>query len=147
MTDEIHGPISRLSIPFNDNAAKIVNFDEMREKKFDIMWKNMTVGEKLFDAFINTPYNMFLFVRRGMEEAYAHIRGREQNTGSYYTDRLSGDLYLDRAMMEGDVAYAMKHGLNKKFQEKAAKLTHQAFDESRDFSVLVRSGQLKRFEI
>ncbi|MDE1152754.1 MAG: hypothetical protein PW788_09480 [Micavibrio sp.] len=146
MTDEINGPISRISLSFNDAANKVVNFDELREKKFDVMWKNFTVKEKLFDAFINTPYNMFLFVRRGMEEAYQTIRGREQDRGGVYTDKISGDLFLDRASVDSDVQYALKHGLGKKFQEKAARLAYQAFDESRDFSVLVKSGQLCRCE-
>ncbi len=125
-------------------ASKIVNFDEYRKRIDDLRWTQMSFGEKLFDAFVNTPYNMVLFVRRGISEGIQTIfKGNDPaETGASYVDRLNGDVYLDRAAAECDNRYALGHGLSKKFQEKAVRIARQAFDDCRDFSVLKRTGQL-----
>lgn len=124
--------------------SKIVNFDEYRKRIDDLRWTQMNIGEKLFDAFVNTPYNMFLYVRRGLSESARIIfKGPDAvDNGKAYVDRLGGGVYLDRAAAESDNRYALCHGLSKKFQEKAVRLARQAFDECTDFSVLKRTGQL-----
>jgi len=134
---------------FNAAADKVVNFDEVRERQFDLYFKNLSVKDQLFDAFINTPFNMWLFVRRGMREGMdLLLRRPEKDEGTFYYDRLDDrTLYMDRAKFESELFYKTRHGLGKKFQARAAALSLQAFDEARDFSVLVKTGQLKKFEI
>ncbi len=128
---------------FNTAADKVVNFDEYRFKKQDLLWEQSTVAEKLFEAFVNFPHSMMLFVRRGFGEAYDFLKKGKEPEGTMYTDFLSGDLYLDRASVKSDIDYGVKHGLGAKFQAKAARVAQQAFDECKDFSVLVKTGQLK----
>lgn len=134
---------------FNGTAQKVVNFDELRERQFDLYWKNMSVAERLFDAAVNTPWNMWLFVRRGFSEGMDMLRGRPAaDDGTFFYDRLDDrNLFLDREKWESEVGYKTRHGLGQQFQQKAAKLSMQAFDDCRDFSMLVRAGQLKKFEI
>ena len=132
-----------LRAPFNAAAEKVVNFDEYRFKKQDMLWDQSTLGERLFEAFVNFPHSMMLFVRRGFGEAYDFLKNKKEPVGTMYTDTLSGDLYLDRTCVKSDIDYAVKHGLGAKFQAKAARVAQQAFDECRDFSMLVKTGQLK----
>jgi len=134
---------------FNAAAQKVVDFDELRERQFDLYWQQMSVKERLFDALVNTPWNMWLFVRRGFSEGIDMMRGRpEPDDGKFFYDRLNDrSLYIDRAKWESEVVYKTRHGLGGAFQQKAAKLSMQAFDDCRDYSMLVKSGQLKKFEI
>lgn len=139
---------------FNDKAQKIVNEDEFRRRRFLLEQEQFTLKEKFFQI-PNDLYNAFLWVRRGVSEAIDQIRGREKAEGDYYFDKLShydkygharfGTTYMDRAVLEGDLAYFEKHGLSKSFQEKSARIARQAFDQSRDFSVLLKIGQLEKF--
>lgn len=123
---------------------KIVSFDEYRKRVDDLRWTQMSFGEKLFDAFVNTPYNIALYVRRGCAESWQMItKGPDPQNGMAYVDRLGSGVYLDRAAAEADNAYALKHGLSKKFQEKAVRLSREAFDACADFSVIKKSGQLQ----
>jgi hypothetical protein len=123
---------------------KIVSFDEYRKRVDDLRWTQMGFGEKLFDAFVNTPYNMALYVRRGFAEGWQMItKGRDPQSGMAYVDRLGGGVFLDRAAAEADNLYALKHGLSKKFQEKAVRLSREAFDACADFSVIKKIGQLQ----
>ena len=132
---------------FNEASQKVVNWDEYDRNKFDLEWQKYTPLEKAFDGLINTPYKVFLFVRRGISEAIDMFRGKEdQNAGKVYEDKLSrSHYYFDRDNLESDIAYNLKHGLSRKFQEKAAAIAREAFDNSRDFSVLVKTGQLQNF--
>lgn len=125
-------------------TEKLVNFDEYYDRTRDLRAKEMSVGEKLFDAFVNTPYNMMLFVRRGVSEAWQElVKGKTDDKPAVFIDRLNGGTYLNRAAVDADNAYAQGHGLSAKFQAKAARIATQAFDECRDFSVLARTGQLR----
>jgi hypothetical protein len=123
--------------------GKIVSFDEYRRRSDDLHWAQMSFGEKLFDAFVNVPYNMILYVRRGFEESWQTIRGRAPESGTTYVDGIGGGVFLDRAAAEADHAYALQHGLSKKFQEKSVRLSREAFDACADFSVIKKSGQLQ----
>ncbi|MDP2205793.1 MAG: hypothetical protein Q8K65_05745 [Alphaproteobacteria bacterium] len=123
---------------------KIVNFDEYRKRIDDLRWTQMTAGERIFDAFVNTPYNMALYVRRGLSEGWQLMtKGPDPKNGTAYVDSLGGGIFLDRAAAEADNTYALKHGLSKKFQEKAVRLSREAFDACRDFSVIKKTGQLR----
>jgi hypothetical protein len=123
---------------------KIVNFDEYRKRIDDLRWTQMSVGEKMFDAFVNTPYNMALYVRRGLAEGWQMMtKGPDPKNGRAYVDSLGGGIFLDRAAAEADNTYALKHGLSKKFQEKAVRLSREAFDACKDFSVIKKTGQLR----
>jgi hypothetical protein len=132
---------------FNDKAQKIVNWEELRHRRQDIFWQEMTLGEKLFEAFVDVPYKMGLFVRQALGEAYEMLKRKpgEPEPVRGYADTLSNDIYIPKATFDAETAYALKHGLNKKFQERAAKLSQKAFDECRDFSVLKKTGQLRPF--
>lgn len=128
----------------NSTSEKLVNFDEYYDRARDLRAKELSVGEKLFDAFVNTPYNMMLYVRRGISEAWQEIvTGKRGDDAAVYLDRLNGDTYMNRAAVEADNAYALDHGLSAKFQAKAARIATKAFDECRDFSVLAKIGQLQ----
>lgn len=128
----------------NGATEKLVNFDEYYDRARDLRAKEMGIAEKLFDAFVNTPYNMMLYVRRGVSEAWQQVvKGRTDDKTAVFIDRLNGGTYLNRAAVEADNDYALKHGLSAKFQAKAARLASQAFDECRDFSVLAKIGQLQ----
>ena len=135
--------------PQKNNASapddqKIVNFDEYRKRIDDLRWTQMSVGEKMFDAFVNTPYNVVLYVRRGFAEGWQMMtKGPDPKNGNTYIDSLGGGVFLDRAAAEADNRYALKHGLSKKFQEKAVRLSREAFDACRDFSVIKKTGQLR----
>lgn len=138
-----HAQKSQASNP-DDKDDKIVNFDEYRKRIDDLRWTQMSVGEKIFDAFVNTPYNMALYVRRGLSESWQMMtKGPDPKGGTAYVDSLGGGIFLDRAAAEADNAYALKHGLSKKFQEKAVRLSREAFDACTDFSVIKKIGQLR----
>lgn len=125
---------------------KIVKYDEYFDRMQDLRARSFRFTEGLFDAFVNTPYNMMLYVRRGLADGWRFMTNTQKDDqGTAYIDRLNGGLFIDRAAMESDNAYALRHGLSKRFQEKAARLSRQAFDECRDFSALRRSGQLEPF--
>lgn len=136
---------------FNQKAEKIVNTDEFQKIRDDLEWKQLNWKEKLFQAFVEQPYRAVLWVRRGFSEAYAQLTGKEKEPGNYYLDKLEKSspraaTYMDRAMFEGDVAYFLKNGLSRTFQEKSANIAHEAFDKARDFSMLKRTGQLQALE-
>ncbi|MBI1214849.1 MAG: hypothetical protein GC185_03405 [Alphaproteobacteria bacterium] len=140
---------------FNESAEKIVNWDEYRRNRDELYWKRMTWKEKLFEAFVDTPYSVYLFIRRGMGEAWEMAReanSRRESDGpapekepNAYEDFLSGDIYVPRHAFESDIAYALEHGLSKKFQQRAAAISREAFDKCRDFKVLKDIGQLRPF--
>lgn len=136
---------------FNQKAEKIVNTDEFTKIRDELEWKQLNWKEKLFQAFVEQPYRAVLWVRRGFSEAYAQLAHKEPEPGNYYYDKLEKSsaraaTYMDRSMFEGDVAYFLKNGLSRKFQEKSANIAHEAFDKARDFSVLQRTGQLQKLE-
>lgn len=123
---------------------KIVHWEEFRKKADDLRWQQFSVAEKFFDAFINLPVKIGLFVRQAFGEAYEMVVKKiDKRAGHVFQDKLSGDLYIDRVIAEDEIKYTERHGLGKKFQAKAARLSRQAFDECRDFSVLKRIGQLR----
>lgn len=135
---------------FNEVSTKIVNFDEYRENRFKLEQKQLNWKEKLFQV-VDDLYSAALWVRRGFGEAVDQWKGRPKPAGDYYYDqydnRRHAPLYMDRETLEGDLAYFTKHGLNKEFQEKSAKIARQAFEMSRDYGVLAEIGQLKKYEI
>lgn len=125
-------------------TEKLVNFDEHYDRVRDLRAKELSVGEKLFDAFVNTPYNMMLYVRRGVGEAWQEmVKGKTDEKAAAYIDRLNGGTYMNRAAVDADNRYALDHGLSATFQAKAARIATQAFDQCRDFSVLAKTGQLQ----
>ncbi len=64
----------------NSATEKLVNFDEYYNRSRDLRAKELSVGEKLFDAFVNTPYNMMLYVRRGVSEAWQElVKGKTED--------------------------------------------------------------------
>ena len=128
---------------------KLVDWNEMRRREDDLIWQQTSFGEKMFTAFVAVPYNMFLYVRRGIGETIDFLKsgGPKETAAAAYEDRLSDNIYINRAMVESDINYNKKHGLSKTFQEKAAKIKQQAFDESRDFGVLLQTGQLRRIDL
>lgn len=135
---------------FNAPAQKIVDWDEFRGKKLDIENKQLSIREMLFEGFVDAPYRALLWMRRGFGEAFDKVRGKPdpENTGDYYYNVLSHrEVYFDRAKMEDDLSYFRKHGVSAKFQEKSAAIARQAFDECRDFSVLVETGQLQKLKV
>lgn len=138
------------SAAFNDKAEKIVNWEEWRNRREELYWQQLGIGEKLFQAFVDTPHKMYHFVRQSLVEAAQEIKrnwGKDNTPAPVrgYEDILSGDVYISRTSMEAETAYALKNGLSKKFQEKSANIARQAFEESRDFSVLKKNGQLRPF--
>ena len=62
-----------------------------------------------------------------------------------YTDVKTGAIYLSKTCFDEQVRSAISSGLNKKFQEKSAALSRQAFEECHDHSDKLKSGQLKPF--
>jgi hypothetical protein len=136
---------------FNAAAQKIVDWDEYKAKKTAIEMKQFSLGDHLFEAFVDFPSKAFLWMRRGFGEAADQIRGRPAEASGYYYDTLNqsahSTLYFDRDMLESDLAYFARHGISGKFQAKAAAISRQAFDECRDFSCLVEAGQLQKFSI
>lgn len=138
---------------FNAAARKVVNFDEFRQKRLDLEWRQFTWQEHLFSAFVDMPGRAALWVARGLSEAWDQVRGRprDENPGHYYYDALQndirGDLYFDRNTLESDLAFFLRRGPGKKFQQKSAAIARQAFDESHNFHALVETGQLRKFEI
>ncbi len=133
---------------FNDKAEKIVNTDEYRRIRQDLEWKQMNWKEKLFQSFVSDPYNAWLFVKSGVTGAVEQIRkGKTDEPGHYYADTfnqsLHGTTYMDRSKFEAETTYFQKNGLSKSFQDKSARIATEAFEQARDFSVLVKTGQLK----
>lgn len=130
-----------------EETQKIVNAQEWYNRRADLFWQELSVGEKLFQAFIDTPHKAYLFVRQGIEEAVDGVKRdwRKEAPAPVrgYDDALSGDVYIPQSTIATENAYAQKHGLSKKFQEKAARISQRAFDECRDFSVLKKIGQLR----
>lgn len=139
----------KITPPSEPCTEKVVNWETMHFKKYELQDKQFTLAEKIFDGLINTPYNMFLFVRRSISEAVAGLlkKPSDSRVGNAYECAITGEVYLDKTCFQSDVTYALKHGLCKKFQEKAAKISHQAFDECKDFGVLVNSGQLRKLDV
>lgn len=133
---------------FND-VAKVVDWDEFRSKKLDLENKQFTMKEIVFEGFVDAPYRALLWVRRGFAEAFDHLRNKPvENKGNYYYDTMSHrEVYFDRDTLESDLGYFRKHGISPTFQEKSADIARQAFDECRDFSGLVRTGQLKKLDV
>jgi hypothetical protein len=135
---------------FNHVAQKVVDWDEFRSKKLALENKQFTVGDMLFEGFVDAPYRGMLWVRRGFAEAFDAVRRRStpNNAGSYYFNTLSGrETYFDREKLESDLVYFQRHGLGGRFQEKSAAIARQAFEECRDFSVLVETGQLQKLMV
>lgn len=135
---------------FNDAAQKVVDWDEFHGKKLTLENKQLTIGEKLFEGFVEAPYRGFLWVRRGLSEAVDVMRRKPEpeNIGNYYYDVLSHrETYFDRDKLEDDLKYFQRHGLSTKFQEKSSAIARQAFDECRDFSLLVETGQFQKLKI
>lgn len=138
--------------PFNKAADKVVNWDEYKKKKLDLEWEQFTWKDHLFQVFVDAPSRVGLWVCRAFGEAKDAVMGkpRPEDAGHAYYNSLQsgypGDIYVDKKNLEADLAFFQKHGLGKKFQEKSAAIARQAFEESRDFSVLVKTGQFKRFD-
>ncbi|MDI1226670.1 MAG: hypothetical protein PSY14_03175 [bacterium] len=133
---------------FNATAEKVVNTDEYRRIRQDLEWKQMNWKEKVFQAFVSDPYNAWLFVKSGVTGAVDQIlKGKNDEPGHYYADTFNqsmhGTTYMDRSKFEAETSYFAKNGVSKTFQEKSARIATEAFDKSRDFSVLVQTGQLK----
>lgn len=136
---------------FNAKAEKIVNQDEFTEKKRQLESKQFTWKDYLFDAFVDAPTKFVLMVRSGFSQGFDQMRGKPKPEGDYYFDSLTNDIrgstYFDRATLEGDLAYFKVHGLSAKFQEKSASIAREAFDQCRDFSAMVQTGQFKKYGI
>src|SRR6218665_189557 len=110
-------------------TEKLVNFDEYYDRSRNLRAQELSAAEKLFDAFVNTPYNMMLYVRRGVSEAWQELtKGKTDDKTAVYIDRLNGGTYLNRAAVDADNGYALAHGLSAKFQAKAARIATRAFD-------------------
>lgn len=125
---------------------KLVNYDELRRREMDLRWREMSLGEKLFESFVDFPHKVYLFVQRGIGETVDFLRGvaLADEKAAAYEDKLSDNIYLNRAMMESDNRYNLRHGLRHSFQEKAADMRRRAFDDCDDFGVLLQTGQLRR---
>jgi len=140
-----------MQIAFNTAAQKIVDYDEFKERKIALENKQFTMGEMLFEGFVDGPTRMALWVGRGFGEAYQTIRGRKnEDDGSYYYDSLGGDhrkTYFDRGVLESDLAFFGKHGVGAAFQAKSARIARQAFEECKDYSCLVETGQFKKLSV
>lgn len=135
---------------FNSVAQKVVDWDEFRSKKLALENKQFTVGEMLFEGFVDAPYRGLLWARRGFAEAFDAVRRRPtpDNTGNYYFNVLSQrDTYFDREKLESDLVYFQRHGLGGRFQEKSAAIARQAFEQCRDFSGLVETGQFQKLTV
>ncbi|TAL34885.1 MAG: hypothetical protein EPN97_07850 [Alphaproteobacteria bacterium] len=135
---------------FNSAAQKVVDWEEFRSKKLALENKQFSVGEMLFEGFVDAPYRGMLWVRRGLSEAFDAVRRRPapDNAGSYYFNTLSyRETYFDREKLESDLVYFQKHGVGGRFQEKSAALARQAFEQCRDFSGLVETGQLQKLTV
>ncbi|HYD19147.1 MAG TPA: hypothetical protein VEF76_11770 [Patescibacteria group bacterium] len=136
---------------FNTKSEKVVNTDEYRRIRMDLEWKQLRWKEKAFQAFVEEPYRAWLFVKSGFAGAWEQMtKGKVDEPGNYYYDSVTqsqhGTTYMDRSKFEGDLAYFQKNGLSANFQEKSARIAREAFEKSRDFSVLVRTGQLKSLD-
>jgi hypothetical protein len=129
----------------NTQPEKLVDFDELRNRDWDLRWKEFTWQEKLFEAFVDLPHKMWLFVRRGVTEAVDFLRGRdsEDQKAAAYEDVLSKRVFLNRAMLESDLSYQLRHGIKQSFQEKAADIRRRAFAGCKDYGVLQQTGQLR----
>ncbi|MEZ0224254.1 MAG: hypothetical protein ACAH83_06870 [Alphaproteobacteria bacterium] len=134
---------------FNSVAQKVVDWDEFSSKKLALENKQFTVGEMLFEGFVDAPWRGLLWARRGFAEAFDTVcrRPTPDNTGNYYFNVLSyRESYFDREKLESDLAYFQKRGLGGRFQEKSAAIARQAFEHCRDFSCLVETGQLQKLK-
>lgn len=135
---------------FNDSARKVVNWDEYQKKKLDLEWKEFTWPEKLFQAFVDAPSRMALWVGRAFGEAKDQVmrKPRPENAGHTYYDSLQnavrGDIYFDRDNLESDLTFFQKYGPGKAFQEKSANIARKAFEESQDFSFLAETAAEKK---
>lgn len=137
---------------FNAKAEKVVNTDEYRRIRQDMEWKQMNWKEKMFQAFVSDPYNAWLFVKTGVTGAVDQIMKRGAGEpGNLYVDTFNksmhGTTYMDRTKFEAENAFWLKNGVSKSFQEKSARIAAEAFEQARDFSVLVKTGQLKRLDL
>lgn len=123
---------------------KLVELDELRKREWDLREKEFTFTEKLFEACVDFPHKVWLFLRRGIGEGFDLIRGRdtEDKNAHLFEDKLSDRLFINRAMLEDDVSYNLRHGLKHSFQAKAADLRRRAFDECQDFGFLIHTKQL-----
>ncbi|MEZ0261560.1 MAG: hypothetical protein ACAH80_11160 [Alphaproteobacteria bacterium] len=137
-----------MQIAFNTAAQKIVDYDEYKRRRTELENKQFSVGEVLFEAFVDMPSRAALWVGRGFAESYQAIRGRKNaDEGGYYYDSFGGDhrkTYFDRGVLESDLAFFGKHGVGTAFQQKSARIARQAFDECQDYSCLVETGQFKK---
>lgn len=123
---------------------KLVDFDELRNREGRLREKEFNWTEKLFEAFVDFPHKVWLFVRRGVGEGIELLRGRDTEDKNAYVfeDKLSDRVFMNRTMMESDISYNLRHGLKHSFQQKAADMRRRAFDECRDFGFLRHTGQL-----
>jgi len=130
----------------NTQPEKLVDFNELRNRDWDLRWKEFSLQEKLFEAFVDLPHKMWLYVRRGVTEAVDFLRGRdnEDKKAAAYEDVLSGRVFLNHAMIESDLSYHLRHGIKQSFQEKAADTRRRAFEACKDYGVLHQTGQLRR---
>jgi hypothetical protein len=139
-----------MQIAFNTAAQKIVDYDEYKRRRTELENKQFSVGEMLFEGFVDAPTRIALWVGRSFAEGYNAMRGRKREAGSFYYDRFGGDhrkTYFDRDVLESDLAFFGKHGVGAAFQQKSARIARQAFEECKDYSCLVESGQFKKLEV
>ncbi len=129
-----------------EKPEKLVDFDELRDREWKLREKEFSWTEKLFEAFVDFPHKAWLFVRRGIAEGIDLLRGRdtEDKNAAAYEDKFSARLFMNRAMMEDDISYNLRHGLRHSFQQKAADTRRRAFDECQDFGFLMQTGQLRQ---
>lgn len=135
---------------FNAKAEKIVNTDELRRIQMELEWQQFTWKEKAFQV-VSDMHRAWLTVKSGFSGAVEQIRtGQSNEPGYYYADIFNksqhGTTYKDRTKFEAENAFFRNNGVSKAFQEKSARIAAEAFEQARDFSVLVKTGQLKRLD-
>lgn len=146
-----------MKIVFNTAADnKIVDWDEYQQKKLELENKQLTVGEMFYDA-ADGLYRGAHWIKRGFAEGFGtmwnNLRGKpvQEQQGGYYYDTLDTGgrkTYFDRDLHESDLAYfAARSGMWKEFREKSQRIARQAFDECKDYSCLVESGQFKKLSV
>ena len=123
---------------------KLVDFDELRDREWRLRDREFTFTEKLFEAFVDLPHKAWLFLRRGVSEGIDLLRGRdtEDKNARVFEDMLSDRVFMNRATMEDDLSYNLRHGLKHSFQAKAADLRRRAFDECEDYGFLIHTKKL-----
>lgn len=139
-----------MQIAFNNAAPKIVDYDEYKRRKTELENKQFSVGELLFEGFVDAPTRAALWIGRGFAEGFDAMRGKKREEGSYYYNSFGGDhrkTYFDRDVLESDLAFFGKHGVSADFQAKSARIARQAFEECQDFSPLVETGQFKKLKV